>query len=300
MTVYLGNFGLVALTRKTLQGAQRFKITPAEVTVGEKRFKLSFADGTDVTSVLMTGDRITISRAPLTAGNLEFIAASGWSTAAKAPSGAWYIHIDELGSIRLYTTLANALTGGKANAVTLEALGSDIDVDVTLQNNPERILCQVSSYELNTAREAVDITALSDSFRTQYSSLLTGSGRLSAVWDFKLASGNTEEIPNYLLQLALRTEIGGEFAARLFLKQENTGSGPGATDALYYAFDGVITNAGVQISPGTLVEMTVDFITTGPIRLLLPTPTDELLVEGGFKLLAEDGSTSLDLELPLD
>ena len=31
MTVYLGNFGLVALTRKTLQGAQRFKITPAEV-----------------------------------------------------------------------------------------------------------------------------------------------------------------------------------------------------------------------------------------------------------------------------
>lgn len=291
MTVYLGNFGLVALTRKTFQGAQRFKITPAEVNVGEKRFKLSFADGTDVTSVLMTGDRVTISRAPVSAGDIGMIA---------APSGAWYIHIDELGSIRLYTTLANALAGGKATAVTLSAPAAEVDVDVTLENNPERILCQVSAYELNTAREAVDTTSLSDSFRTQYSSLLTGSGRLSAVWDFKLASGNTEEIPNYLLQLALRTEVGGEFAARLFLKQENTGSGPGATDALYYAFDGVITNAGVQISPGTLVEMTVDFITTGPIRLLLPTATDELLIEGGFKLLAEDGSTSLDLELPLD
>jgi len=291
MTVYLGNFGLVALTRKTLQGAQRFKVTPAEVNVGEKRFKLSFADGTDVTSVLMTGDRVTISRAPITAGDLGFVA---------APTGAWYINIDELGSIRLYTSLANALAGGKATAVTLSAPAADVDVDVTLQNNPERILCQVSSYELNTAREAVDTTALSDSFRTQYSSLLTGSGRLSAVWDFKLASGNTEEIPNYLLQLALRTEIGGEFAARLFLKQENTGSGPGASDALYYAFDGVITNAGVQISPGTLVEMSVEFITTGPIKLLLPTPSDELLVEGGFKLLAEDGTTSLDLELPLD
>lgn len=299
MTVYLGNFGLFALTRKTLQGAQRFKITPAEINVGEKRFKLSFDDGTDATSVLMTGDRITINRAPLTAGNLDFIAASGWGTATKAPSGAWFINIDELGSIRLYTTLANALAGGSGTAVALEALGSEINVDVSLQNNPERIMFQVSSYELNTAREAVDTTALSDSFRTQYSSLLTGSGRLSAVWDFKLASGDTKEVPNYLLQLALRTEIGSEFAARLFLKQENTGSGPGVNDALYYAFDGLITNAGVQIAPSSLVEISVEFITTGPIRLLLPTPTDELLVEGGFKLVAEDGFTSLDLELPL-
>jgi hypothetical protein len=298
MTVYLGNFGLVGLTRKTFQGAQPFTITAAEVTATEKRFKLSFADGTDATSVLMTGDRITITR--VGAGDLDFIAASGWGTATKAPSGSWYINIDELGSIRLYLTLANALTGGKANAVALEALASDINVTVKLENNPERILCQVSSYELNTAREAVDTTALSESFRSQYSSLLTGSGRLSAVWDFKLTAGNTEEIPNYLLQLALRTEIGGEFTARLFLKQENTGSGPGAADALYYSFDGIITNAAVQIAPGTLVEMTVDFITTGPIRLLLPTATDELLIEGGFKLLAEDGTTSLDLELPLD
>jgi len=123
---------------------------------------------------------------------------------------------------------------------------------------------------------------------------------LSALWDFIQESGNTEEVPNYLLQLALRTEIGGEFTARLFLKQENTGSGPGLTNELYYSFDGVITNAAVQMAPGTAVEMTVDFVTTGPIRLLLPTPTDELLVEGGFKLVAEDGVTSLDLELPLD
>lgn len=297
MTVYLGNFGLVGLTRKTFQGAQSFAVSAAEVNVTEKRFTLSFADGTDVTSVLMTGDRVTITR--VGAGDLDFIAASAWATATKAPSGAWYINVDELGSIRIYDTLAKALTGGKATALALEAPASDINVTVRLENNPERILCQVSSYELNTAREAVDTTALSDKFRTQYSSLLTGNGRLSAVWDFKLADGDVGEVPNYLLQLALRTEIGGEFTARLFLKQEDTGSGPGIADSLYYSFDGIITNSAVQIAPGTLVEMTVDFIATGPIRLLLPTPTDELLAEAGVKLLAEDGLT-LDMELPID
>jgi len=144
MTIYLGNFGLVGLTRKTFQNAQSFTIADSEVNVGEKRFKLSFADGTDVTSVLMTGDRITITR--VGAGNLDFIAASGWSTATKAPSGSWYIHVDELGSIRLFSTLAYALTGLKANAISLEALASSINVTVQLQNNPERLVCQVSAY----------------------------------------------------------------------------------------------------------------------------------------------------------
>ena len=299
MTVYLGNFGLVSLNRKTFEGAQAFTISDSEINVTEKRFKFSYPDGTDVTSTLVTGDRITISRSPVSAGDLDFIAATGWATGAKAPSGAWYIHVDELGSIRLFTTLANALTGLKANAVALEAPGAAVNVAVKLENNPRRILCNVSSYELSTSRESVDITALSDSFRSQYSALISGTGKLSAVWDFKLETGDTEEVPNYLLQLVLRTEIGSEFEARLFLKREDTGSGPGFTDSLYYSFNAIITNAAISIASGTLVEMSIDFVTTGAIRLLLPTPTDEILVEGGFKLLAEDDLT-LDMELPID
>jgi hypothetical protein len=299
MAVYLGNFGLVSLNRKTFEEPQFFSVSPAEVNVTQRRFTLSYPDGADVTSTLVTGDRITISRSPITAGNLDFIAASGWAEGVKLPTGAWYIHVDELGSIRLFDTLAKALAGVKTDAIELEVPGSDIPVKITLENNPGRILCNVSSYELSTSRESVDVTSLSDSFRSQHSALISGSGRLSAVWDFKRAVGDTEEVPHYLLQLVLRTEIGSEFEARLFLKTENSGYGPGFADSLYYAFSAVVTNAGIAIASGTIVEMTIDFVTTGAIRLLLPTPTDEVLTEGGFKLLAEDDLT-LDMELPID
>jgi hypothetical protein len=298
MTVYLGSYGLVALTRKATNSGEEFNVPPSSINTTEKRFKLTYGDGADVTNVLITGDRVTITR--VGSGNLDFVDETGWSTGTKAPSGTWYVYVDELGSIRLFTSLPLALEGAKASAVALDALGSAVQVTLTVKDNPERILGQVASYELNTAKEAIDTTVLSDSFRSQYSGLMSGSGQLTAFWDFNPGNGNTTETPNYLLQLALRTEIGGEFSARLFLKQEDTGSGSGYASALYYAFDAVITNAAVQLTADAAMQATMDFVTTGPIRLLLPTPTDEILIEGGFKLLSEDGTTSLDLELPLD
>jgi hypothetical protein len=289
MAVYLGSFGYVALTRKGNALGENLTVTVGSVNIAEKRFKPTYPSGDDVTNVLITGDRVTIKRDG--AGDLTFIDGAG-------PTGAWYIHVDELGSLRLYDSLPEALEGLKANAVALLEPAEDIATVFTVKDNPRRILGQVASYELNTAKEAVDVTALSDSFRSQYSALVSGSGRLTAYWDFDRTNGNTTETPHYLLQLALRTEIGGEFAARLFLKPELAGGGP-ADEALYYAFDAVITNAGIQLAPDAVMQATIDFVTTGPIRLLLPTPTDEVLTEGGFKLLAEDDLT-LDMELPID
>ena len=289
MAVYLGSFGYIALTRKGSGTGESLVVTAGSVNTTERRFKPTYTSGADITNVLFTGDRVTIERDG--AGDLTFIDGAG-------PTGAWYIHVDELGSIRLFDSLPNALEGLKANAVALLDPAANVGIVLTVKDNPQRILGQVASYELNTAKEAVDVTALSDSFRSQYSALVSGSGQLTAFWDFDSTIGSTTETPHYLLQLALRTEIGGEFAARLFLKPETAGSGP-ADEALYYAFDGVITNAGIQLTPDAVMQATIDFVTTGPIRLLLPTPTDEVLTEGGFKLLAEDDLT-LDMELPID
>ena len=166
---------------------------------------------------------------------------------------------------------------------------------MALRNNVSRVLAKTTSWELNTNREVVDTTVLSDQFRNQYSALISGSGTLSALWSFNLDDDNNGEYSHYLLQLITRTEIGSEFGARLFLKRSNTGSGSASETELYYAFDAVITGAGVQMAPDRAVEISIDFVTTGQIRLLLPTPSDELLVAAGDALLLDDGGDKLDL-----
>ena len=388
MSVYLGYNGFISLTRKSTSGAETFIVQPSEINTSARRFRLSLANGTDLTSTYFTGDRITLTR---TSGNLDFIDATGFADSTKASEGSWYINIDELGGIRLYTTLAAALAGTESEAVLLDPLsarflpaavnistetitvdaglgfvvgtkirfrrvnigtgapsgtlpgglsedtdyyvrtynaatgnltisatsgGSLYDITstgtatgdnrfevyqvdpftltVALRNNLSRVLAKTTSWELNTNREVVDTTVLSDQFRNQYSALISGSGSLSALWSFNLDE-NSGEYSHYLLQLITRTEIGSEFGARLFLKRSNTGSGSASESELYYAFDAVITAAGVLMAPDRAVEISIDFVTTGQIRLLLPTPSDELLVAAGDALLVDDAGDKLDL-----
>lgn len=294
MSVYLGYNGVVALTRKGAGGSQRFVVQPSEVNTTSRRFTLSFDDAarSDVTNTYLTGDRITLTAA---SGTLSFVGASGFGDGVKAKQGSWYINVDELGGIRLYTTLANSLQGTQADAVPLDALATELALTAEVKNNVERTLARTTSWELNTNREVVDTTVLSDQFRNQYSALISGSGSLSALWTFNYDPIGTDEYSHYLLQLITRTEIGSEFSARLFLKPTGTGTGNAQTAELYYAFDGLITGAGVQMNPDNAVQISIDFVTTSAIRLLLPTPVDELLVAAGEALLIDETTSRLDL-----
>lgn len=290
MAVYLGTFGQITLQRKSDEGALLSIVNPSDVNTTKKRFSFDFDQG-----ALITGDQIEITS---TDGSvLSWISTAGWANSTKQSSGKWFINIDELGGIRIYDTFAYAVNGGSVNAIALDNLGANIPISVTVQNSQFRNIAEVTSYELSTQVEAIDITSLSDQFRNQWSSLMSGSGRINCLWDYKDSLGNdTQEVAQYLLQLALRTEIGSEFNAHLYLKNANynpSGVAGQADDVIYYDIQGVITNSVIQFSPGTIVEMTADFITTGAIRLQVKTEFDnKILQEDTDDILLDQDATA--------
>jgi hypothetical protein len=292
MTVYLGTFGRITLERKSSEGFFESVINPSDVNTARKRFSFDFDEG-----FLITGDQVEITST--NGATLGWIDETGWSSGVKQSSGKWFVNVDELGGIRLYSTFPNAMNGGNANAIALDTIAADIPIRVVVANSQRRILGAITSYELSTQREAVDITALSDQFRSQWSSLMSGSGRISCQWDYKDCCGNGEyEAAQYLLQLALRTEVGSEFNAQLFLKTNAynpSGVAGQADDQIWYEIDGVLTGSAVQFTPGSIVEMTAEFITTGPIRLKVKAYTDNKILQqsGDDILLDQDATASL-------
>lgn len=290
MAVYLGTFGRITLQRKSDQGALESVINPSDVNTARKRFSFDFDEG-----YLITGDQVEITST--NGATLAWISTAGWANATKQSSGKWFVNVDELGGVRLYSTFADAMDGGSTNAIALDNLGTDIPIRVVIANAQRRILGAITNYELSTQREAVDITALSDQFRSQWSSIMSGSGRISCQWDYKDCCGNgSYETAHYLLQLALRTEVGSEFSAQLFLKTPDynpSGVLAQADDLIWYEISGVLTGSAVQFTPGTIVEMTADFITTGPIRLKTQTISlSKILQENSDDILLDQDATA--------
>tara|TARA_Y100001936_G_C15911757_1_gene578973 strand:- start:57 stop:950 length:894 start_codon:yes stop_codon:yes gene_type:complete len=295
MAIYLGSKGRVELQRTFGSREIVTTISDNEVVATKKRLGFDLASQGD-TSELITGDELEI-RAD---SNLVFI--SGY-TGVK--TGKFFIHVDELGGIRLYATYAHAITGGTSNAISLVAQSSgwSLDVRFTVQNAIHRILGQVTSYELNTSAEVVDTTALSDDFRNSINGILSGSGRLESFWDYRDTVGAGEyESAQYLHQLVLRSDIGSEFNAHFYLKIDGYDpSGGGAeiaNDVIWYDVKGLITNTAIAFNTGQLVKMTADFVTTGKINLKVMTAAEYKLLQENtdFLLLEQDSSANLLLE----
>lgn len=295
MAVYLGTYGRVTLRRKTDEGEKVSTVNPSDVNVNRRRFSFDFEPG-----FLISGDQIEITST--NGAVLGWVDETGWANSTKQTSGKWFINVDYIGGIRLYSTFSAALRGNTSEAIQLDALGAEVPIRVMVANAKSRILGSITSYELNTNRETIDVTALSEEFRSQYSSLMSGSGRIACQWGYLQNFGQGEhETANYLLQLILRTEVGSEFEAELFLKTSGYNPDRGRSDTsdqLYYKINGVLTNAVVAVQPTTIVEMTADFVTTGPIQLLAVTaPEFKLLQENGDRIsLEQDASSYLLLE----
>ena len=298
MGVYLGNIGNIELTRKSLEGAKESVVNPSDVNAGRDRFSFDFDEG-----FLISGDLIEIATTDGT--DLDFVDATGWDVGSVQTSGNWYVFIDDLGGIRLYDNFDDSLEGSTAGLISLAAIARDIPIRVTVRDRDKRLLASITDYELNTKRETVDITALSDQYRQQYSSLISGSGRITAQWDYVNEAGR--EPVNYLMQLVLRTEIGSSFHAKFYIKSPNTDAAGGAfastqfNDALWWEFDALVTNSATSFTPSDVIVSTIDFVATGPIKLrartaqqrkLLQESGDPILLEqGGYLLLEGDEST---------
>jgi hypothetical protein len=295
MGIYLGQIGQIELTRKSLEGALESVVNPSDVNTTRNRFSFDFDEG-----YLVNGDLVEIATTDRT--DLDFIDASGWTVGSVQTSGNWYVFIDELGGIKLYDNFDDSLEGSTAGQISLAAIARDIPIRVTVRDRDSRILADVVEYELNTSRETVDITTLSDQHRQQYSSLITGSGRLTAHWDYTNIAG-TEPV-HYLMQLVVRTEVGSSFHGKFYVKAENTTAQTGAfdatqiNDALWWEFDALVTNVAVSFTPDSVIVGTIDFVATGPIRLKARTQQKRyLLQESGDKIeLEQDPASYLLLE----
>ena len=290
MAIYLGSRGRVELQR-TFGGREIVTtIDNAEIVATKKRLGFDLASRGD-TSELITGDQLEI-RAD---SNLDFI--SGYTS---VKSGKFFIHVDELGGIRLYATYAHAVSGGSTNAISLvdQSAGWSLDIRLTVQNAIHRILGQVTSYELNTSAEVVDTTSLSDDFRNSINGILSGSGRLESFWDYRDTVGaGAYESAQYLHQLILRSDIGSAFNAHLYLKIDGydpSGAGTDvANDVIWYDVKGLITNTAIAFNAGQVVKMTADFVTTGKINLKVMTAAEyKVLQENTDNILLEQDATA--------
>ena len=281
MTVYLGTFGQVELERQFGDSELSSTINTSDVNVTKKRFSFDFEHGQ-----LLTGDQIEILSTDGSA--LDFI--SGYSASGVKK----FIYVDDLGGIRLYDTFAHAVNGGSANAVALAAPGNDIPIKVNVENAAFRLLAQCNGFELNTERETVDTTTLSDEFRSRVNSLMSGSGRMSGFWEYTGDTSN--ELPHYLLELSLRTKVGSQFKGRFYLKANTynpSGVADRSDDQIWYEFTGVLTACAVQFTPASIVEITADFITTGPIEIRMEVePVNKVLQEDADDILLDQDATA--------
>ena len=286
MSVYLGTHGKVELQREFNGGSLFSTINTGDVNVTKKRFSFDFDHGQ-----LLTGDQIEITSTDGSA--LDFIDSYTDSSVKK------FIYVDEIDGIRLYDSFAHAVNGGSSNATTLAAPGDAIPIEVTVENAIPRLMAQVNSFEVNTERETVDTTSLSDEFRTRVNTLISGSGRMSAFWEYTGDTAN--ELPHYMLELALRTRVGSNFKGRFYIKTDGhnpSGVAARSDDELWYQVNGVITAAAVQFAPDNTVQITADFVTTGTIeiRMNLEVPDDLVQEDGSVIRLDQDAAAKLLLE----
>ena len=287
MGIYLGNVGNIEITRKSFEGDKESIVNPGDINTTRDRFSFDFDEG-----YLISGDLVELTT--LDGTTLDFVNASGWGNNTVQTSGNWYVFIDELGGIRLYDNFDDSLEGSSSGLIPLVAIARDIPIRVVVRDRDTRILASISDYELNTNRETVDITSLSDQYRQQYSSLITGSGSLTAQWDYAKNTG--EEPVHYLMQLVLRTEIGSGFRAKFYIKSADTDAAGGSfsssqfNDALWWEFDAIVTNSATSFAPGEIIVSRIDFVATGAIRLRARTTVaSRLLQEDGDPLLLEQG-----------
>ena len=284
MAIYLGESGLIELKRRGLNTGLADTLDADDVNVSLKRFSFGF----DVNAII-TGDRIEI--ATTDKSNLELVEGHN------EPDGAWYAHVDEAGGIRLFSTFEAAINNDDREALALAKPSKSQQIIARTRDLNYQCVAQVSSYEITTNRETVDISTLGEEFRTNYANgMISGQGSLRCFWEDTrgLCDTSTEsaELADYLARLVIRTEQGASFEGRFFIKKP-TCEDP--TNAVWYEARCIITNVALSFIPTQPVTAQVQFVTTGPIRLKRGTVPGLVLLEDGGILLQEDGFP-IDLE----
>lgn len=283
----MGEGGQIELRRTQVDEEYTGEVRQSDVNPNKDRFSFDYPLG-----MLITGDQVEIRT---TDGSLlDFIAPDGWPTNRVYQDGIFYLFVDEVGAIRLYSRFDEAISGELKGRANLVDAGRTVPIAITIRNNNERILSQVREFEINTERDSVDISALSDEFKKQYSGLISGSGKITCFFDYERKdcdpayaglSPGVVELPIYMNQLLLRTRLGSEFWAKVTLVGRGFkpyGRREDLDDEIWYEFNARITNIAMSFQPGQPIESVIEYVTTGEIKLRTRYISNYLLQEQGL------------------
>ena len=345
MTIYLGSSGHVELQRPTTEWL-RTTVNNPDINVNQRRFSVNFygdqdgaansnanvrrpihrAEAEDSLYNFITGDRVTIRT--VSGEHLAFIPDAEFPDGEPHRSITRFVYVDQAGGIRLYRDFAAALRGSQDGATQLNLLDETrLDADTGPDGNSEvdntyqlvemraeqlgesgwRCLGEVTSYELVSERERIDITSLSQAYRQQWDAgIIQGSGRISAFWEHEFGKCEDPDLNRYpevsffLAAVILRLEQGADFGARFYLSESDNRE---SSQSMWYDCPKcIITNCTVSVEPTQIITADIDFITTGKIRLKQGFPVDRLLLEetplrseGGY-VADEFGFTPMELQ----
>ena len=282
MAIYFGQNGDIEIKRDSLNSTLSTQLDPNDVNVSLKRFSVKKAAGS-----LITGDYIDV--ATVDGSNLELVSGHNY------PDGSWYVHVDALGGLRLYSTFAASIAGGAETAVALAVPGSLKNITISTRNSRFRHVASIQEFEITTSREQVDLTQLGDQFKQQYEAgLISGQGTIQCLWEHSqsladYSDTNNREFPFYLSQLIVRLEQGADFLGRFFIYKDNSNTG----NTVWYEADCIVTSVVVSVPATEQITSRIDFVTSGEIRLNTGATPSYLLQENSFKILQENNSPIL-------
>lgn len=273
MTFYVGHKGAVKLKRST-QASGGFitqELVPDDIVLTLNRFTLDTASGN-----LFNGDRVEITTSD--PRGLAFL------RGANTDSFIAYVNVNAIGGIRLFSTFEDAINNNRINEVLLQSFtGGPLPLQLELRDTTYNILGDVSSYNFTTDIDTIDVTSLSDTYKSQFSAgLVSGSGTFDCLFNYKTV-GFRE--PSFLmLHLAQRLELKSEFGLYLFLTDKAIDP---SVETVFYELNASISRAGVQVSADSLISCTIDFISTGEISLRYGRPSEYILKEDEDRIQLE-------------
>ena len=280
--IYLGSYGDIELKRDSLNAFLGTQLDPSDVNSALKRFSVKGASG-----ALISGDYIDIET--VDKSNLELV------TGHNYPDVSMYVHVDALGGLRLYTTFEASISGSMAAAVALSVPSASKEITIKTRNTRFRHLATITSFEISTMRDSVDLTSLGDQFKRQYEAgLISGQGTIECLWEHDQRKVNQEcgddgEFPFYLAQLLIRLSQGASFKARFYVFKDNSS----VANSVWYESECVVTNVVVSVPATEQITSRIEFVTTGEIKLNTGTAPGYLLQEDSNKILQEDGNPIL-------
>ena len=279
MTFFLGSQGNIRLRRGTQLTLGVLSEVVGLDDISTTLNRIGTADGIDN---LFTGDKIDIKTTD--ARKLLFIPASNWSSGTVEDTFSAFVNVNAAGGLRLFSTFADAVNNVRANEVALQSFtGDPVAVTLAVRDSGSNILGDVTSYEFNASREQVDTTTLSDKFKNQYNAgLISGSGRIECI--FNNATDGAKETSLLMLQLIQRLDLGCAFDLFLYLIDKDLNP---AEQSVFYSLTAVVTNSGVSVDLDDAIRCTLDFVTTGELKLVVGTLAEYLLKEDDDRIVQE-------------